>query len=94
MSIPLDERVRDVLLRAWDPAGVGGDPLGAARYACQVQDLTLLLLGEAAPEELADYLRVAETTRFDRPAADEARLATVAHALAELRRPPDAAEPA
>ena len=94
MTVPLDDRVRAVLLRAWDPASVGDDPLGAARYACQVQDLTLLLLGEAAPEELADYLRVAETTRFDRPAADEARLATVVRALGELRRPPDAAEPA
>jgi hypothetical protein len=78
---PLDERVRDVLLREWDPAEVGDDPLGPARYACQTQDLTLLLLGEAAPEELADYLRVAETTRFGRPAADETRLARVVREL-------------
>ena len=78
---PLDERVREVLLREWDPAGVGDDALGAARYACQVQDLTLLLYGDAAPEELADYLRLAETTRFGAAAADEARLERVARRL-------------
>jgi hypothetical protein len=90
VSAALDDRVRGVLLRAWDPDGVGPGPLGAARYDCQVQDLTLLLLGEAAPEELANYLRTAETTRFARPAADEARLATVVRELAALRVAPDA----
>ena len=84
---PLDERVRDVLLREWDPAGVGGDALGAARYACQVQDLTLLLLGDAPSEELADYLRAAETARFGAAAPDEARLVRVVRGLRATATP-------
>ena len=81
MTSSLDARVRAVLLREWDPLAVGGTPLGASRYDCQVQDLTLLLLGEATTDELAAYLRTAETERFGHPAADEPRLALVVAAL-------------
>ena len=90
---PLDARVRAILLTAWDPAPrddraapppAGGSdalPPPAARYDCQAQDLTLLLLGDATAEELAGYLRTAEVERFGRPAADEGRLARVVAAL-------------
>lgn len=91
---PLDARVRAILLATWDPAphdaaapagpddAADGDaPPPAARYDCQVQDLTLLLLGDAAADDLAAYLRSAEVERFARPAADEARLARVVAAL-------------
>ena len=87
MSRPLDERVRDVLLRDWDPAGARDTPAAATRYDCQVQDLTLLLLGDAAADDLADYLRRAETERFGRPAADEPRLARTVAALRAAAAP-------
>jgi hypothetical protein len=87
VSAPLDARVREVLQRTWDPAGVGDTPLGGARYDCQVQDLTLLLLGEATADELADYLRTAETTRFGLAAADEPRLARVVRELRDAAAP-------
>lgn len=94
---PLDARVRAILLTSWDPAphdeaaaagrddASGDAPPPAARYDCQVQDLTLLLLGDATEDELAGYLRTAEVERFGRRAADEARLARVAAALRETR---------
>ena len=81
MSRPLDERVRDVLLRDWDPAGARGTPAAATRYDCQVQDLTLLLLGDATADDLAAYLRTAETERFGQSQADEPRLARTVEAL-------------
>ncbi|HEY0972128.1 MAG TPA: hypothetical protein VGE02_14265 [Gemmatimonadales bacterium] len=79
----LDDRIRQTLLESWDPLGVRHQPLGAERYSCQVQDLTLLMLGDSDDEELADYLRNAETSRLGLPEADEER---VGRTVAELRK--------
>lgn len=81
----LEERIRQTLLERWDPLGVRDEPLGAERYACQVQDLTLLMLGESDDEELADYLRGAETNRLGLLDADEERVARTVAALRELQ---------
>ena len=81
--MPLDDHIRRTLLEHWDPLGVRGEPLGAERYACQVQDLTLLMLGDADDEELTDYLRGAETNRLGLLEADEVRVARTVAALRE-----------
>lgn len=81
----LDDRIRQTLLESWDPLGVRDQPLGAERYACQVQDLTLLMLGDSDDEELADYLRNAETSRLGLPDVDEERVARTVTALQRLK---------
>lgn len=83
----LEDRIRQTLLERWDPLGVRDQPMGAERYACQVQDLTLLMLGDSDDEELTDYLRGAETNRLGLLDADEARVARTVAALRALRPP-------
>jgi hypothetical protein len=58
-----------------------------AKYDCQVQDLTLLLLGGAPADELGAYLRTAEQERMGVAQADEVRLQRVVERLAQLREP-------
>jgi hypothetical protein len=90
MPAALDDRVRTALLHHWHPLGLRHDVLGAERYACQVQDVTLLLLGGADDDALADYLRAAEALRLGLGAADEERVRRAVAALRTLRDGPEA----
>jgi hypothetical protein len=77
--------IRRVLLDQWDPLDVRLAPDGQARYDCVVDDLTLLVLGGAPDEDLADCLREHERGRLGLGGADEARLARVVAALRSAR---------
>jgi hypothetical protein len=84
--VELEAAIRQVLLDDWNPLRIAPTDGGAERYACEIQDLAMLLLGEASDADLIEYLRGAEVERHGLGVADEAR---VTRAVAALRRAVD-----
>jgi hypothetical protein len=84
--VELEAAIKQALLDDWDPLHVAGTNGAAMHYSCEIQDLTVLLLGKASDADLVEYLRGAEVERHGLGAADEAR---VARAVAALRRAVD-----
>ena len=54
------DEVRSVLLRDWDPLGVGDNPNLAAEYDSYIPELLRLLRAGASAEAIAEYLGIVE----------------------------------
>ncbi|WP_433705969.1 hypothetical protein [Paraburkholderia sacchari] len=81
--IGLDRDVKMVLLKEWDPIGVGDSPEADDEYDSYVQDVSRMLREEKTVDELYDYLRWLEVEHIGLD-GDEVHTRTVAHRLMNL----------
>jgi hypothetical protein len=77
------ERIRQVLLREWDPIGVGDIPEAQDEYDSYVGGIYRLLASGASEYQIIDRLYNLETVSMGLP-GDRARLKGVAEKLAEI----------
>jgi len=83
--LEIQNKVRDVLNRQWDPLGVG-DAVDD-EYDMYIEDLYRLVKSNAPKEAIADLLRSIEVARMElRPSPPE-KLSSVAGTLRNLRLP-------
>ena len=81
--IGLDLDVKMILLKEWDPIGVGDSPEADDEYDSYVQDVSRMLREEKTVDELYDYLRWIEVEHIGLD-GDEVHTRTVAHRLMNL----------
>ena len=79
----LRDRVRDMLLREWDPAGVSEFPAAQNEYDNYVSDVVSLLERRAGEEEIFDCLWRLETEQMGLT-GDEPATRTAARKLRSL----------
>jgi hypothetical protein len=77
-------RVRQVLLKEWDPIGVADVPAAHDEYDMYAPEIARSVIGGATAESLAASLVAIETERMGL-SADESRADRVARQLAALR---------
>jgi hypothetical protein len=73
INMELTKQIRDILLRDWDPIGVGEVPEAQDEYDLYIGDIHLLLSRHADENEIAKYLSGVETERmgFSQPHNDK-----------------------
>ncbi|CAE6737053.1 hypothetical protein R69927_05621 [Paraburkholderia domus] len=81
--IGLDLDVKKILLKEWDPIGVGASPEADDEYDSYVQDISRMLREEKTVDELYSYLRWIEVEHIGLD-GDELHTRTVAHRLMSL----------
>jgi hypothetical protein len=81
--IGLDQEVKKVLLKDWDPIGVGSSPEADDEYDLYVQNISRMLREEKTADELYSYLRWIEVEHIGLD-GDELHTRTVTHRLMNL----------
>jgi hypothetical protein len=80
----IQESIRQVLLRDWDPIGVSDIPEAQDEYDVYVGGVYRLLASEASEDEIIEHLFKVESDTMGMPAADREGLRGVARKLIEL----------
>jgi hypothetical protein len=78
-----DERIRQILLRDWDPIGVGHLRECQDEYDSYVGGVQSLLMSGASPEQVAKHLALLESGPMGLPSSASANL-KVAKKLCDL----------
>ena len=80
-------RVREVLMRDWDPIGVAGEPAAADEYDSYADKAWMMLMAGRPAETIAAYLREVATILMGLPQTPEltARCDRAARALVAPR---------
>ena len=60
----LEARVREVLLRSWDPIGIAGVAAAKDEYDQYVKPIAAMIIAGTAVGELSEYLVEIETSRM------------------------------
>jgi hypothetical protein len=79
------EAVRLILVRDWDPIGIGGEPAAADEYDGYAAAIVSMIGAGTQTEGLANYLLSVERDRMQFP-GDAARSVRVAAQLRGIRR--------
>ena len=80
----IQESIRQVLLRDWDPIGVSDVPEAQDEYDSYVGGVYRLLASGASEDEIIEHLYRIESDRMEMPAADREGLRGVARELTRL----------
>jgi hypothetical protein len=80
----IQESIRQVLLRDWDPIGVSDVPEAQDEYDSYVGGVYRLLASGASEDEVIEHLQWIESDRMGLTAADPEELRVVAMRLAQL----------
>lgn len=82
-SQALQDAVKEVLLREWDPIGIGGSDAAKDEYDTYVTKVCALIAQRLSVEDVIQYLLWAETEQMGLQ-ADVARARRVAGSLVQL----------
>jgi hypothetical protein len=80
----IQESIRQLLLRDWDPIGVADEPQAQGEYDSYVGAVYRLLASGASEREIADYLWKIETDGMELSSPDPSALLPVARRLKAL----------
>lgn len=84
MTTELENKIRALLMREWDPIGIRDEPAARDEYDSYVPPLARMVMAKKSPAELAGYLLNVETQRMGLTGNAD-RVRSVAIQLAELR---------
>jgi hypothetical protein len=83
----IQNKVRPVLMTAWDPIGVDGIPEAADEYDSYIGGIYVLLRDGASDDKIAEHLADIETKTMGLSAAEPARYGTLISRLRSLNLP-------
>jgi hypothetical protein len=87
LSEEIQNKIRPVLMAAWDPIGVGGIPEAADEYDSYIGGIYVYLRDGASDEKLAERLADIETTTMGLSAPEPGRYGTPIGRLRSLTLP-------
>jgi hypothetical protein len=86
MTTPIHSRIRDILLKDWDPSNASRFDAARHEYDGYLDSLAQLIESDADEEKIIDYLHQRELEIMCFPGLDHApRLGPVARKLRDLR---------
>lgn len=80
----IQESIREILLRDWDPIGINDVPEAQDEYDSYIGGMYRLLASHSSAEELVDHLFTIETQTMGLVCADRERLRPIADRLVAL----------
>lgn len=80
----IQQNIRLVLLRDWDPIGVHDEPMAQDEYDAYVGSVYRLLASGATEQQIAEHLWCIERDTMRLPSTDSAKLLPVAKKLGAL----------
>lgn len=83
--VGLDLDVKGILLKEWDPIGVGDSPEADDEYDSYVKDISRMLRDGKSVDELYNYLRWIEVEHIGLD-GDELHTRTITHRLMNLHK--------
>jgi len=84
MTTALENKIRALLMREWDPIGIHDEPAAHDEYDSYVPHVASMIQSQKTPEELAEYLLSVEKAKMGLN-GDANRARSVATQLSALR---------
>jgi hypothetical protein len=83
-SVEIQDSIRQVLFRDWDPIGVNGNTNLQDEYDAYIAPVYRILVGSRSEQELVEFLYRTERDAIGLPCDSPEQLRPVAHRLLEL----------